>query len=269
MNAELQTRQELPTTIEEPENQHMTMRSDSASLMRIIEMKARGEDIDPQWLREMVQIKHEFEAEEARRDYAAAMARAQARIGSVVADAQNQQTNSRYSKLDTIVTAIKPLYTAEGFSVSFGTDEPTSEKLKQAGYIRCTSRCLHSSGHHEDYHVDLPADTAGAQGKVNKTVIHGTKSTITYSRGILLGLMFNFTSSLDVDDDGNAAGKKPKPEDEPATDEQLVYIKEFEDENKIPDEKLKWLNARRDNLTVGDAKRLLVYLRKLEKASAA
>ena len=66
-----------------------------------------------------------------------------------------------------------------------------------------------------------------------------------------------------------ATENPPNPDTKPATGEQMKHIAQFEDAEKIPEDKLKWLNARRENLTTGDAKRLLVYLRKREKSHAA
>lgn len=254
-------RQEIATAQGEP-------RSDSAALMSVIETVARDKEFDPQRLRELLQIKREFEAEESRRMYAHHMAKAQAKILPVVADADNQQTNSKYARLATIVQAIAPTYTAEGFSVSYGTGEAASERLREAGWIGFTARCLHSGGHFEDYSVDLPSDMTGAKGNVNKTAIHGTKSSITYARGILLGLIFNFTTSLDVDDDGNGAGPRPEKEPEPADEKQLAIIQEFKDENKIPAITLKWLD-KQESLTYPQAAALIKKLKEAETNGAA
>lgn len=249
-------RQETLPTIE-PANQDV-------ALMNIIERASLDPNMDVAKLEKLLDLKERWDEKQAKLAFDEAMARAQARIRPVVADDYNQQTDSRYSKLSTIVKDLSPIYTDEGFSVSFGTEDCPSEKLAAGGWFRTTAQLTHASGYTKHYHVDLPADTTGPKGQVNKTMIHGIKSAITYARVILMGLMFNFTTSLDIDDDGNGAGKPPNPDDEPATDEQWAYIDEFKEAGEIPDVTLEWLE-KQDPLTIGQAKTLLKKLKKAKK----
>lgn len=167
-------------------------------------------------LEKFMDLQERHEAKEARVAFNEAMARVQSKIQPILADADNKQTGSKYAKLETIVKTLAPIYTGEGFFVSFGTEECKSEKLTSDGWFRTTAELSHAAGHTKEYHVDLPADTKGPQGTVNKTLIHGTKSAITYARVILMGLMFNFTTTLDVDDDGNGASIELINEEEAA-----------------------------------------------------
>lgn len=191
-----------------------------AALMHIIERASLDPNMDIAKLEKLLELKERWDQKQAKLLFDEAMATVQGKIQPVVADADNQQTNSRYARLVTIVKALSPIYTAEGFSVSYGTEDCPSERLATAGYFRTTSELTHIGGYTKHYHVDLPMDTMGPKGQVNKTPIHGTKSAISYARGILMGLMFNFTTSLDVDDDGNGAGALP------ITDEQAAKIRE-------------------------------------------
>jgi hypothetical protein len=233
----------------DPENQ-------TAALMNIIERVALDPNMDIEKLEKMLALKERWDEKQAQLAFDEAMARTQARIQPVVADANNQQTDSRYARLSTIVKELSPIYTAEGFSVSFGTEDCPSEKLAAGGWFRTTAELTHDAGYTKHYHVDLPADTTGPQGKVNKTQIHGIKSAISYARVILMGLMFNFTTALDVDDDGNGAGEEPGPDKEPATDEQLVKIDEWREAGKIPDKTEAWIK-KNSPLTTGQARHLL------------
>ena len=63
----------------------------------------------------------------------------------------------------------------------------------------------HSGGYSKIRHYDAPCDTAGAQGKVNKTSIQGDGSTFTYARRYLTLLTFNVATSEDTD--GNSPVK--------------------------------------------------------------
>ena len=175
------------------------------SVSGLIEM-AINADLDIAKLERLMEMKEREETKTAKSLFNTAMARVQQNIQPIIADAENAQTGSRYSKLATIVRTLSPIYTAEGFSVSYGTEQCDSEKLTDAGWFRTTAELSHAGGFSKMFHVDLPVDTHGMAGKVNKTVIHGTKSAVSYARVILMGLMFNFTTSNDVDDDGNYAG---------------------------------------------------------------
>lgn len=69
--------------------------------------------------------------------------------------------------------------------------------------MKCT--CAHEAGHECAYHLDLPPDTAGAQGKANKTPIQGIGSTITYARRYLVLQVFNIALTNDPDDTDGAS----------------------------------------------------------------
>ena len=135
-------------------------------------------------------------------EYDAAMARVQSRVPSIVADAENAQTSSKYVKTCTLNKELKPIYTAEEFHLDF--DEADSPK---EGMTRYVARCSRG-GYSRDYHVDLPPDNAGIRGTANKTMIHALKSSGTYAQGILLRRIFNIADALS-DDDGNAGGGAP------------------------------------------------------------
>ena len=92
--------------------------------------------------------------------------------------------------------AITPIYTAEGISISFDTaDSPT------VGLKRIIAIVSHSQGHSRHYHLDIPLDDAGAQGKVNKTAVQATGSSNSYARRYLVCMIFNVTT--EDDNDGN------------------------------------------------------------------
>ncbi len=129
-------------------------------------------------------------------EFNAAFSRAQAKMPVVATNAANTQTNSKYAKLAAIVKAIAPIYTAEGFSVSFNTADSPKEK-----WVRILGTLSHASGHSREYHIDLPPDEVGAKGNVNKTQVHATGSTNSYARRYLICMMFNLTT--EDDNDGN------------------------------------------------------------------
>jgi hypothetical protein len=234
---------------------------------------AINSDLDIEKLKCLMAMKDHEEEKTAKADFNAAMALVQKKIQPIIADADNLQTGSRYSKLSTIVGTLAPIYTLKGFSVSFGTCDCSSQKLVDDGWFRTTAELSHVGGYTKDYYVDLPADTRGPKGSINKTVIHGTKSAITYARVILMGLMFNFTTSQDVDDDGNAAGSTPgltdkekavrakrKPQDK-ATDKQLINLQDHLDSGKLSPRDQVYIEKNLDRMTKKDAAGILTTLK--------
>lgn len=169
--------------------------------LEMVERVASNPDIDADKIQKILDMQIQVMDRTARDEFYAAMNRVQAELPAVYRDAENKQTNSRYSKIETIAKAIKPIYTKHGFSTSFSEDKSDGD-----GYIRIRGVLRHCNGHSEDhYYVDLPVDNVGIHGKVNKTMVHGTASTFQYGRRYLTLFMFNVTTD-DDDDDGNAAG---------------------------------------------------------------
>jgi hypothetical protein len=131
----------------------------------------------------------------------AALARAQARMGPVATNATNTQTTSRYAKLAAINKVITPIYTEEGFAISFDTADSPKD-----GYLRTIAILSHSGGHSRTYHIDMPPDEMGAKGTVNKTKVHATGSTSSYARRYLVCMIFNVTTEDDTDGNGQSVG---------------------------------------------------------------
>ncbi len=170
----------------------------ATSLLQAIERAASNPQTDIEKMERLFAMHQKMVAQEAEAAFNAAMARAQSKIVPVANNAANQQTNSRYAKLAAINKAITPIYTAEGLSISFDTgDSPTP------GLQRTIAIVSHAAGHSRQYHLDLPLDDVGAQGKVNKTKVHATGSTSSYSRRYLVCMIFNVTT--EDDDDGNGS----------------------------------------------------------------
>jgi hypothetical protein len=197
-------------------NKNLAPVSEPESMANHLLSMAIDKDLDMDKLERLIKMRDEEEMKTAGSFFNAAMARVQKDIQPIIADADNEHTGSKYARLSKIVGTLSPIYAAEGFSVSYGTADCESEKLTSEGWFRTTAELSHSGGYSKKYFIDLPLDIMGSGGKINKTKIHGTKSTITYARGILMGLMFNFTTSMDVDNDGNQAGDTI-PEEQAAT----------------------------------------------------
>ena len=144
--------------------------------------------VEPSYLRELLQIKRECEADEARKAYAVAMAEAQSQMPVVVMDATNPSTHSRYARKETVEVKVKPIYLRHGFTVTFAEGP-----IEREGWIRVVARVRHIAGHEEMYERYAPADTVGPKGNPTKSPLHGCQSTVSYISRCLLCSIFNVT----------------------------------------------------------------------------
>lgn len=176
--------------------------AEGAAVLSIIERMARDPNIDPDRVERFLVMAREDRAERARIAFNAAMSACQAELPRVLRDARNTHSGAAYARLESIAKATAPIIARHGFSLSFDT-EPSPIQ----GNLRVTCTCAHEAGHERAYHLDLPPDTAGAQGKANKTPIQGIGSTITYARRYLVLQVFNIALTNDPHDtDGAPVG---------------------------------------------------------------
>lgn len=156
---------------------------------------------DPAYLKELLAVRREWEADEARKAYAQAMAACHREMPNTIrTDSRNSHTGSNYAKHDTVTRAIKPIYIKHGFSVSFG-EEPCDRE----GFILVVATVRHQDGHAEIYRRFAPIDNLGPKGNAVKSILHGCQSSMSYMQRKLLESIFGIAES-DDDDDGLAAG---------------------------------------------------------------
>jgi hypothetical protein len=170
----------------------------AAPLMDVISRAAADPNTDVDKLERLLGMYERITARDAEQAFNEAMRAAQAEMPLVLRDAKNDQTNSRYARLETVSRAMDPIITHHGFALSFGTDASPIQ-----GHYRVTCRLSHTAGHSRDYHADVPADLTGMKGNQNKTATHAFGSTMSYGRRYLKLLIFDIAMT---DDDGQAAG---------------------------------------------------------------
>ena len=156
-----------------------------------------GGDIEK--MRELLALKREYDADEARKAFHAAFAACQAQIPAVVKNKRNEHTRSMYADLAAIEQAAMPIIARHGLSVRF---YPVLSTLDGHYGVDCV--VSHEKGHSETYHADVPMDGAGQKGGTNKTATHAFGSTMTYGRRYLMCMIFNIATG---DDDGNSSTK--------------------------------------------------------------
>lgn len=153
---------------------------------------------DPGMLKELRELRREMSEEVDKRLFFSAMSRVQAEISQIATDAGNPQTNSRYATLAQLDRAIRPHYTAEGFSIGFD-DEPTDHGLR----VECT---VSRGGWQTKHHHTVAISTHGIKGTQMMTETHAGASALSYGKRYTLAMAFNI--AIERDDDGNAAGAK-------------------------------------------------------------
>jgi ERF superfamily len=158
--------------------------------------KAVINSADPTVLKELREMRREISEEIDKRLFFAAMSRVQGAISQVATDASNPQTSSKYATLAALDRAIRPHYTAEGFSVQFD-DEPTEHGIR----IECT---VTRGGWHTKHHHTVKPTTLGIKGSAVMTEIHAGASALSYGKRYTYAMAFNI--AVERDDDGNAAG---------------------------------------------------------------
>lgn len=213
-----------------------------ASLMEVISRAAADKDVDVLKMEKLIDLYERLSNRQASQAYNVAMTQCQSEMEPVVKDATNDQTRSRYAKLETIVQAIKPVYTRHGFSLSFGTDMSPRED-----HDRITCRVMHQAGFHRDEFADVPRDMFGMKGTQNKTNTHAWGSTQTYGRRYLTLGIFNLSvvdSLMTRDDDGQAA-MRPQQESQGLSRFQIAHLSSMlNGTGKTLDDIVRWHNKR-------------------------
>ena len=171
---------------------------EGATMLSVISRAASDPSVDIEKLERLMAMKERMDAKEAETAFAAALARVQAKMGRIGTDALNKQTGSRYATYGALDKALRPLYTEEGFSLSFGT-EPAPD-----GMVGVVCYVSHQAGHTREYRAQVPSDGKGLKGNSMMTSTHAFGSGTSYGMRYLLKMVFNVAVG-EEDDDGNTA----------------------------------------------------------------
>ena len=158
----------------------------------------KGTDLDQ--LEKLMDLQERYENKEANKVFSAAMTDAQSQMTSISQDASNSQTHSKYATYKALDAATRPIYTANGFSLSFDTGDMIEDNI-----IMVIATVKHSAGHEETYKMPVPCDGKGAKGNDVMTKTHAVMSALSYGKRGLLKMIFNLAEG-ESDDDGNLAG---------------------------------------------------------------
>ncbi|EXF45220.1 ERF family protein [Pseudomonas sp. BAY1663] len=190
MNTAIAQRQESAAIVQATE---------STTILQVIQRAAADPQCDIEKMERLMAMHERMQAKNAETQFNLALSAAQSEMRPVSADAENKQTRSRYATYAKLDSALRPIYTRHGFSLSFN-----SEAAKSEGEIRVVCYVSHAAGHTRPYMLDMPADGKGAKGGDVMTKTHAVGSGASYGMRYLLKMIFNVAVGED-DDDGNAA----------------------------------------------------------------
>lgn len=154
--------------------------------------------MDPDKLTALVALHERLSAEKARREYNEAMAKAQSQMQVVRFNSRNKHIGSDYADLCAVVATITPIYSRNGFSLSF-----REEKAEKPDHLKVACRIAHAGGHCEEASIEIAIDGKGAKGgQIAMTATQASGSTVSYARRYLQLMIFNL--AVGDDNDGNA-----------------------------------------------------------------
>jgi hypothetical protein len=178
-------------------------RNEIATVLYAITAAANDPNVDIDKMERLLGMHERMHARANEQKFNAAMTKAQAAMAPISADAVNPQTRSTYASYAQLDRALRPIYTKNGFALSFDTEDSPKEN-----HIRVLCYVSHAAGHVRTYKCDMPADGKGAKGGDVMTKTHAQGSAMTYSQRYLLKLIFNVAIG-EQDDDGNGASPPP------------------------------------------------------------
>src|SRR5437899_1827859 len=147
----------------------------------------------------LVALQEKMLARQAEIEFNEALNRVQSKIKRVAPDLENKQTSSKYASYAAIDRIIRPIYSEEGFSLSF-----SEEDCSKPEHVRIV--CFVSKGAYtRQYRKDMPSDGKGAKGGDVMTRTHAAAAADSYAKRYLVKDIFNVAIGQD-DTDGNAAG---------------------------------------------------------------
>lgn len=204
---------ELPSAEVVSPGTMLALQNPASMMMQMLEKAMSNPRMGVEKMREALELQKDFMAMHAEMEFNAAMARLQpslpfitkkGRISFQEKDSGNQR-NTPYARFEDIEEAIRPLYSAEGFSTSYDIE---SIPGKDAPYMVVVLTIAHNLGHKKQFRSPpMPADNSG-----KKNPIQALGSTQSYGKRYALTNGFGIVVKGE-DDDGNKGGTPAKKKD--------------------------------------------------------
>lgn len=174
-------------------------------------------NVDAGQLEKLMDLQERWEANQARKQFAEAMARFQAKCPRIAKTGRARvkmksggEYGYTYPKLDQILSTIQPHLDANGLSVAFSDFRIEGTILSLSCVVR------HAGGHAEEFPFAVPVDEGMSINKMQQVGVSNS-----YCKRYALCNALNLVGA-DMDTDGNLPGDEPKA----ITDKQVVQIRE-------------------------------------------
>lgn len=190
----------------------------------------RGMDVAT--IKDLMQLQKEWEANEARKAYATALAAFKESPPVVYKDKKNDQYGSMYATIGNLVNTTNVGLSKHGLTARWDID--------QTAGIKVTCILTHRAGHSEKVSMSGPADDSG-----KKNPLQQIKSTVTYLKIATFEAVTGMASAdADSDDDGNG-NKLPE-------EEFTAFVKKIEAQTTKEKAKEEWHKAVKICEKIGD-----------------
>lgn len=158
---------------------------------------AVNNNVDLDKMTKLMDLKKEWEQDEARKAYHVAMTAFKANPPVIIKDMVNTQYNSRYASLPNIVNNTNIVLSKHDLSANWS--------VSQGDLVAVTCTITHVLGHSESTTIHGPLDESGKKNDLQKI-----KSTVTYLKLSTFECITGIaTSDGNLDDDGAASGDTP------------------------------------------------------------
>lgn len=179
-------------------------KSNDNALIEFLDRIIRAPEVDVTKMREILDIQTTVRREQAMQSFNAAMARVQEAVITINRSGRNPTFNNPYAKIEDLDRAARPIYSANGFSIRYGTGTPPRE-----GWVAMQLTISHVDGYSETHELSGPIDTQSSGARA-RTPIQAVGSTVTYLRRYLLQMVLNLVPAGDPSDDDGEGGRRTK-----------------------------------------------------------
>jgi hypothetical protein len=177
-----------------------------------------------------------------------AMNAVQNELGRIAPNLTNPQTRSKYASYDKLDRELRPVYTRNGFSLSF-----SEEDSPKPDHIRIICYVSHKGGHTRMYRKDMPVVTTGIKGNEMMTPTHATCAADSYAKRYLVKDIFNIAIGED-DTDGNAPAQR-RPEFQKEYEERCKHFDKCHSQDELKEHWMAsraWAREIKDETAVND-----------------
>lgn len=238
-------------TIEKLEPSGAVQLQQASSPMAIIQQAIAG-GASVETLEKLMGLQERWEANEAKKDFALAMAAAKSEIKPIVKaqkvdfTSAKGRTNYQYEDLSGIADAVDPILAKHGLSYRF-------RSAQNEGNVAVTCILGHQRGHTEETTLSAYRDESG-----NKNSIQAIGSTVTYLQRYTLKLSLGLSATKDSD------GVEPDEPEKQIDDAQFRYLQDLIEKSGADEAKLlAFIKAKKlESLTQAQYKSAETNLRK-------